>query len=60
MWHFDGHQLTLPNGQALDVQAESQPVTNVKPYGSLKDLITWQASTNGDPQQQFTFEAVSA
>ena len=57
-WSFDGHQITLSNGQALDVVKESTPSYN-KPYISEKDLQTWTASTNADPYQQFTFEPVN-
>lgn len=58
-WSLNGQQLQLANGQALDVEKESGPNRFVKPFGSEKDLQTWEASTNNDPYQQFVLVPVN-
>ena len=53
-WSSDGSRFSLGNGQCLDVVKESGTV-QAKPYGSVKDIQTWQCSDNNDPYQAFQF-----
>lgn len=51
-WSVNANRLiSLGNNQCLDVTLESGR-RDIKPYGSLKDLQTWQCSAT-DPQQLF-------
>ncbi|KAJ9113194.1 hypothetical protein QFC22_006033 [Naganishia vaughanmartiniae] len=49
----DAHLAVEGDNQCLDVRAESGPSQN-KPYGSLKDVQSWQCS-GGDANQIFKF-----
>ncbi|KAJ9119935.1 hypothetical protein QFC24_005418 [Naganishia onofrii] len=47
----DNHIAVVGDNQCMDVRAESGP-GQTKPYGSLKDIQSWQCS-GGDPYQAF-------